>query len=90
MNQWNEIIPILGKDLNLILVEVRGHGKSWPPPLNGTIEQLAKDVMAIADKSNIELQWIKNASHGLIIEEPEEVARTIMQFVEKIEITKNE
>lgn len=36
-NQWNEVIPTLGKNPNLILFEVRGHGKSWPQRVRGVI-----------------------------------------------------
>ena len=39
-HQWNEVVPTLTENLNLILIEVRGHGQSWPPPVNGSIEQL--------------------------------------------------
>jgi len=66
-NQWNEVIPGLGKNLNLILIEVRGHGKSWPPPKDGTIELLAKDVMAVTDKEELKRFYIGGHSIGGMI-----------------------
>ena len=66
-NQWNEVIPVLGKDLNVILIEVRGHGKSWPPPIDGTIEQLAKDVMLVADNEKLGHFYVGGHSIGGMI-----------------------
>ena len=67
VNQWNEVIPVLGKNMNLILIEVRGHGKSWPPPINGTIEQMAKDVMVVANNEKIGSFYIGGHSIGGMI-----------------------
>jgi len=66
-NQWNEVIPVLGKDLNLILIEIRGHGKSWPPPIDGTIEQLAKDVILVADNEKLGHFYVGGHSIGGMI-----------------------
>ena len=66
-SQWSEVIPSLGKDLNLILIEVRGHGKSWPPPIDGTIEQLARDVMVVADNEKLESFYVGGHSIGGMI-----------------------
>jgi pimeloyl-ACP methyl ester carboxylesterase len=47
--EWDGIVPHLHADLPLLLLEVRGHGQSWPPPANGSIEQFASDVLRAAD-----------------------------------------
>jgi pimeloyl-ACP methyl ester carboxylesterase len=47
-HQWDEVIARLDPALTLILIELRGHGESWPPPANGSIELFAQDVLAVA------------------------------------------
>ena len=47
--QWNEVTSGLGCDLELVLVELRGHGQSWPPPMDGSIEQFAEDVLRVTE-----------------------------------------
>ncbi|MCK5457477.1 MAG: alpha/beta hydrolase, partial [Melioribacteraceae bacterium] len=80
--QWNEVIPVLGKDLNLILIEVRGHGKSWPPPIDGTIEQLAKDVILVADNEKLGHFYVGGHSIGGMISK--EVGRSWPQRVKGV------
>ncbi len=65
--QWNEVVPRLTENLNLILIEVRGHGQSWPPPVNGSIEQLASDVMSVADKEKLGRFYVGGHSIGGMI-----------------------
>ncbi len=47
-HQWDEIVPRLPASWRLVLVDLRGHGHSWPPPADGSIEQFGRDVAAIA------------------------------------------
>ena len=47
--QWDDVVPRLDSDIQLMLVELRGHGQSWPPPGNGSIEQFAADVARVAE-----------------------------------------
>ncbi len=82
VNQWNEVVPFLGKNLKLILIEVRGHGKSWPPPIDGTIEQLAKDVMVVADNEEPGRFYIGGHSIGGMISK--EVGRSWPQRIKGI------
>lgn len=77
--QWNEVIPVLEKNLNMILIEVRGHGESWPPPIDGTIEQLAKDVMRVADNEKLDRFYVGGHSIGGMISK--EVGRSWPQRV---------
>jgi pimeloyl-ACP methyl ester carboxylesterase len=67
VSQWETIFPRLGKNLNLILTEVRGHGKSWPPPVNGSIEELAEDVMIVADNEKLDRFYVGGHSIGGMI-----------------------
>ncbi len=67
VSQWEMIVPRLGKDLNLILTEVQGHGKSWPPPVNGSIEELAEDVMIVADNEKLDRFYVGGHSIGGMI-----------------------
>ena len=48
-----EIIERLDGTMQLAVVELRGHGGSWPPPRNASIEMFAEDVFAVA--SDLEL-----------------------------------
>ncbi len=45
----------------------RGHGKSWPPPQNGTVEQLAQDVLAITDAERLDKFYVGGHSIGGMI-----------------------
>ncbi len=51
--QWEPVLAWLDADLTLVLVELRGHGKSWPPPASGSIEQFASDVLRIANRRKL-------------------------------------
>ena len=35
--------------LNLVIVELPGHGRSWPPVLGGSIESFAKEILRLVD-----------------------------------------
>jgi pimeloyl-ACP methyl ester carboxylesterase len=66
-DQWKAAVQGLDRDLTLVLVEVRGHGQSWPPPANGSIEQFAQDVLRIADAEKIERFYVGGHSIGGMI-----------------------
>ena len=67
VHQWDEVMAGLDKDLNLILVEVRGHGQSWPPAENGSIELFAADVKSVADAEKLESFYVGGHSIGGMI-----------------------
>lgn len=66
-DQWAKIVQGLDEDLTLVLVEVRGHGHSWPPPENGSIEQFAQDVVRIADAEKLDRFYVGGHSIGGMI-----------------------
>ena len=47
--QFDAVHRHLAKDLNLVIVELPGHGRSWPPTLHGTIEGFAQEVLRVTD-----------------------------------------
>src|SRR5690606_34524926 len=51
--QWDALLPALDPNLTLVLIELRGHGASWPPPAHGSIEQFAKDAMRAMEAEEI-------------------------------------
>ena len=51
--QWEPVLAWLDADLTLVLVELWGHGKSWPPPAAGSIEQIASDALQIANRQTM-------------------------------------
>jgi pimeloyl-ACP methyl ester carboxylesterase len=44
-DDWSEVVASLDPDLTIMIVELRGHGSSWPPPENGSIASFANDVL---------------------------------------------
>ena len=47
--QYDAVRSHLQKDINLVIVELPGHGQSWPPTLEGSIESFARDVLQVTD-----------------------------------------
>ena len=66
-SQWVNVIKNLNKNISLVLVELRGHGESWPPPVNGSVEQFAQDVLAIANNIGIDQFYVSGHSIGGMI-----------------------
>lgn len=44
-----DIVDHLDPALHVVVVDLRGHGGSWPPPVDGSIEQFARDVLRVLD-----------------------------------------
>jgi pimeloyl-ACP methyl ester carboxylesterase len=44
---FDGLVAGLSKDLQIVVVELRGHGRSGPPTLNGSIEMFADDVLQV-------------------------------------------
>ncbi len=63
---WLAVVEKLDPHLQIVIVELRGHGQSWPPPNseNGTIEQFAKDVFSCIDDSGIKSFYVGGHSIG--------------------------
>lgn len=66
-DDWTEVVSSLDPDLTIMIVELRGHGKSWPPPHNATIESLADDVLRAADHARIGKFYVGGHSIGGMI-----------------------
>ena len=47
--QYDAVRSYLDQDVNLVIVELPGHGQSWPPTLEGSIESFARDVLRVTD-----------------------------------------
>ena len=62
--QWDGVVARLSEDLDLVIVELRGHGESWPPPRNGSIEQFAGDVLVAIDALSIDRFHVGGHSIG--------------------------
>ncbi len=62
--QWDDVVPRLDAGLQLLLVELRGHGQSWPPPANGSIEQFAADVARVAQAEGWDKFYVGGHSIG--------------------------
>lgn len=68
-SQWDDVIPALSPNLMLVLVELRGHGKSRPPPLPiySSIEQFTEDVFRVVDDLSLTQFFIGGHSIGGMI-----------------------
>ena len=65
--QWSDVIAGLDKRLRIEIVELRGHGGSWPPPSRGTIPEFAKDVLAAVNHAGIRRFYVGGHSIGGMI-----------------------
>lgn len=59
-----EMIRSLNSDLSIMVVEMRGHGGSWPPPVHGSIPQFAGDVLRAVDAAGIRKFYVGGHSIG--------------------------
>ena len=62
-----EVIDLLDGKRQLVVVELRGHGGSWPPPKNCSIEVFARDVLRVADAEEFNAFYIGGHSIGGMI-----------------------
>lgn len=65
-DSWLGVVTKLDPGLQIVIVELRGHGQSWPPPTpeTGTIEQFAQDVFACTDHAGIQSFYVGGHSIG--------------------------
>ncbi len=62
--QWDEVVARLDANIQLMMVELRGHGQSWPPPAHGSIEQFGADVVRVADAEGWDKFFVGGHSIG--------------------------
>ena len=62
-----EIVDRLDPSMQLVIVEVRGHGGGWPPPSGCSIEEFAADAVRVADELGLERFYIGGHSIGGMI-----------------------
>lgn len=61
---FGEMIRRLNPNWTIMVVELRGHGGSWPPPVAGTIPQLAGDVLRAVEAAGIKRFYVGGHSIG--------------------------
>jgi pimeloyl-ACP methyl ester carboxylesterase len=80
---FDRLVMALPRDLRVIVVELRGHGGSWPPAAAPAMAMLAGDVLAVVDALGLRRYYAGGHSIGgmLTIEiagrRPEQVAGVI-------------
>ena len=81
--QYDGIRIHLQPDVNLVIVELPGHGRSWPPTLEGSIESFAREVLRVTDEWGWESWYGGGHSIGGMIaielarQRPEQIAGVI-------------
>ena len=76
------IIDNLDADSHVVVVELRGHGRSWPPPENGSIELFARDVLQVLERLKLRTCFIGGHSIGGMI--ALEIARVRPRILEGV------
>lgn len=61
---WQRIVPFFQDHYRLILVDLRGHGKSDKPETGCHIDEMARDVIGIMQHLNVERAHIVGSSLG--------------------------
>lgn len=64
---WAGVVASLDSDLTIMIVELRGHGASWPPPENGSIESFAADVLQAIGHAGVRRFYVGGHSIGGMI-----------------------
>lgn len=70
---FDRMAPALAPSLHLVIVELRGHGGSWPPALDASIELFAEDVLRVVDHLGLKRFYAGGHSIGGMI--PIEIAK---------------
>ena len=65
--QWDAVIAGLSPKLDLLIVELAGHGRSRPPLEDGSLELLTRDVLRVVDHVGLERYYIGGHSIGGMI-----------------------
>jgi pimeloyl-ACP methyl ester carboxylesterase len=66
-DDWSEVVASVDPDLTIMIVELRGHGASWPPPENGSISSFADDVLRAVRHARVERFYVGGHSIGGMI-----------------------
>ena len=61
---FDELLDGLSADVRVIVVELRGHGDSWPPTLEPSMELFADDVLRVVEALDFERYYVGGHSIG--------------------------
>lgn len=64
---YDETLKHLNPSLKIVIVEMRGHGGSWPPTLDGSMELFADDVLRVTDALKLNRFFVGGHSIGGMI-----------------------
>ena len=77
---WSGVVAGLDPRIKVVLIELRGHGQSWPPPEHGTIPQFAQDVLAAVKHAGLERFYLGGHSIGGMV-----AIEAAQQFPQRLE-----
>ena len=61
---YQRMISRLDARVSILIVELAGHGESWPPVPDGTIPQFAREVLAAVDAAGVKQFYVGGHSIG--------------------------
>ncbi len=64
---FDAVLAALDASLHVVIVEMRGHGDSWPPTLDGSMESFADDVLRVTDALGLRRFYVGGHSIGGMI-----------------------
>lgn len=64
---FDRVVQSLPCHFRIVIVELRGHGDSWPPTLAGSIELFAEDVLRVVDALAVPRFYVGGHSIGGMI-----------------------
>ena len=64
---YDEMLAGLDASLQVVIIELRGHGESWPPTLDASIESFANDVLLVTETLKLHDFFVGGHSIGGMI-----------------------
>lgn len=64
LSMWEGVVPLFKERYRLLLIDLRGHGKSDKPPAGYHIDEMAADVAEVMDRCQVQRAHLVGSSLG--------------------------